>query len=135
VTRIKQPKEYIVNVMGVQREYYDDEEDITLRTHIFDSTAPFIILTRTAIDTPGCVLRDVHYAIRDAVTNVTLVPFDTTYNSTRLSSDSYGMFFRFDPSSLLTSRTYVIDLLFTSAGKRTVYKDASSIFKVIRRLT
>ncbi len=120
----------IVSVHGVQDRYFSNEKTV-MRVHLFDATSPaMLIASRLPIERPGSVIRDVHFQVRDDVTGLIEIPFDTTLNSTRLSSDASGMYFKFDMSNLTSERTYVIDVLVVSGGERRVYKSASPIFRV-----
>jgi hypothetical protein len=85
---------------------------------------------KTPVELPGIVVRDVHYQVRDAVSGLIEVPFDTTFNSTRASSDTSGMYFTLDASNLTVERTYVIDVMVVTNSSRRVYKTASVTFKV-----
>ncbi len=129
--RVLNPRRFEVTVIGV-RDRIEAEEVTFLRVNIFDHTAPFLMqAVRLPVELPGIVIRDVHYQVRDAVSNVVVVPFDTTTNSTRTSSDSAGMFFRLDAANLTVDHTYVIDVLIVTGGERQLYEAASPPFKVV----
>jgi hypothetical protein len=89
-----------------------------------------VTVVKLPVELPGVVVRDVHYQIRDAETNVVKVPFDTVKNSTRVSSDSAGMFFSLDVSNLTNHHTYVVDVLVVTGNNRQVYRSASPAFRV-----
>lgn len=124
------PKRFVVSVHGLQAEYGSGDETV-LRAHIFDITSPVIKVVKIPAELPGAVIRDVHYRVRDSVTNLIEIPFDTTKNSTRLSSDAGGMYFRLDTANLTRGRSYVIDILIQTGNNRQVYKDASTAFRVL----
>ena len=71
-----------------------------------------------------------HYRVRDFQTDDIIIDFDTTSNSTRLSTDSNGMYFEFYVDSLPKGRTYVFDFLIKKAGFDTIITDAASKFRV-----
>lgn len=119
----------VVSVHGLRDTHFSDEE-IVVRTHLFDITSPMIKATRLPIESPGAVIRDVHYRVRDDATGLIQIPFDTTKNSTRLSSDASGMYFRLDMSNLTRDRSYVIDVLVTAGTNNQIYKNASPVFRV-----
>ena len=123
------PRKYVVSTIGLEDTYFSDEEAV-VRTNIFDYTSPVVKATRVAVELPGIVVRDVHYQIRDDATGEAVVPFDTTHNSTRLSSDASGMYFRLDASNLIKNRSYVIDILIVSGDNRQIYRNTSPVFKV-----
>lgn len=122
-------KKYVVSALGVKDAYLNDEEAV-VRIHIFDQTSPFIKVTRIPVEMPGVVVKNVYYQIRDAVTNEIVVPYDDVKNSTKVSSDSEGMFFKLDTSSLGTGRTYVVDVMISHEGVKTRYTNVSPVFRV-----
>lgn len=122
-------KSYIISVLGMNSSYTSDET-VPLRVHIFDATSPIVVASRRPVEMPGLVIRDVHYQVRDPDTSVIHIPFDTTKNSTRLSSDAKGMFFKLDTSNLTKDRTYVIDLKITLGDTELNFRNASPVFKV-----
>lgn len=129
---IQEPRKLLVNVTGLKPEF-DITESTILRVNIFDQTSPTLFKTKTPLEAPGIVIRDVFYSIRDKVTNLRIVPFDTQYFSTRVSSDSKGMHFRLDVSNLTPGRSYVVDIMVSSNGNEQTFSDASPPFRVIDR--
>jgi len=125
------PRKYAINVLGINNEYAENEE-VTVRVNVFDENNPIIVAKRLPVLMPGVVLRNSYYAIRNSVTNEYVVPFDSTTNSTRLSSDSSGMYFNFNTSTLAPLRTYVVDIMIIVDGQQQKYLNASSPFKVIK---
>lgn len=122
-------KKFVVTVHNIQNELLNDKQ-YTARLNIFDSTSPTIIAQRLPKELPGIVVRDAHFRIRDSVTNDIIIPFDTVYNSTRISSDSIGMYFTIDTTNLRINRTYVIDIMIITNSTNDVYIDASPTFKI-----
>jgi hypothetical protein len=122
-------KKFIISVLGLNSVHRSDE-NISLRLNIFDHTSPLIKVVRTPIELPGLVIRNVYYAIRDVLTNEYTIPFDTTHNSTKVSSDASGMFFKLDITNLTKERSYVIDILIITSNNQQKYLSVSSIFKV-----
>lgn len=122
-------KRLIVSVHGLHDSHFSDEETV-VRVHLFDVTSPVMTATRLPVELPGAVIRDVYYQVRDDTTGLVEIPFDTVHNSTRLSSDGSGMFFRLDMSNLTKDRSYVIDVLVTTGANRQVYKSASPVFRI-----
>lgn len=123
------PRKFVINTFGIQDSHPTDDSPV-VRTHIFDYTSPLITATRLPVELPGVTVRDVHYQVRDTVTNSIVIPFDTVKNSTRLSSDASGMYFKLDMSSLTKDRTYVIDVLIVTGNDRQVHKNVSKSFRV-----
>jgi hypothetical protein len=125
------PRRYTVNALGTSSDY-SEEEDVTMRVNIFDANSPIMIAQRLPVITPSIILRNSYYAIRNHSTDEYEVPFDTTHNSTRLSSDSAGMYFTFNTSALTSLQTYVIDVMITVEGKQQKYFNASAPFRIVK---
>jgi hypothetical protein len=122
-------KNYVVTVSNAKESYRTDEEPI-VRVNIFDNTSPLIKVTRLPVTLSGVVLRDVYYQVRNVVTDEIVVPFDDLKKSTRVSSDSEGMFFKLDVDSLAVGKTYTIDILVHHDGTKTRYQNVSAPFKI-----
>lgn len=120
---------YVVTVSGLQ-SLHRSTENVTVRLNVFDHTAPYIKLVKTPALLPGIVVKNSYYQIRDASTNEIIISFDTTYESTRASSDFSGMYFNIDMSNLPKDRSYVVDILLKVGGYDYVYKSVSSPFSV-----
>lgn len=126
-------KKYVVNTYDTKQSYTKDEE-VYVRVNIFDQSSPLIKVVKIPVELPGLVVKNVHYQIRDAVTGDIVIPFDDVKNSTKVSSDSEGMFFKFYTSSLIEGRTYVIDIRINHGGKKTNYHNASPVFRIEKEI-
>lgn len=131
ITNRLNPRRYTVSVIGINSEYSQSEE-VTMRVNIFDQNSPIIVATRLPVLLPGIVLRNSHYAIRNTATNEYVIPFDTTNNSTKLSSDSDGMYFSFNTAALTPLNSYAIDIMIPVDGLQQKYLNASPAFRVIK---
>jgi len=130
LSRRLSPRRYSINVTGITTDY-TQEEEVTMRAYIFDDNSPKIIAKRLPVELPGLSLRNVHYAIRNISTNEYIIPFDVTYDSTKLSSDSDGMYFNFNTSVLPTQNIYVIDIMLIVDNQQQKYLNASTQFRII----
>ena len=122
-------KKYVITANNIQSDYSDDLIT-TVRVHIFDSESKYVRPSRLPIETPGIVIRDVFYQIRNNVTNEIIISFDYDLNSTKLSSDSKGMFFLLDTSNLESGNSYVIDIMIKTDDVTNVYNNVSPAFRV-----
>ena len=122
---------YIVSVNGTKKDYRADET-IYAQVNIFDQSSPLLKVVKVPVETPSIVIPDSYYRIRDAVLDEVIVPFDDVKNSTRLSSDSTGMYFKQDVDALTPGRTYVIDVMVKSMGITRVFESASPVFRIER---
>jgi len=123
-------KNYVVTASGIQTLHRSDE-NVFVRINIFDYTSPYInFFTKIPVETPGLVVRNAHYQIRDTETNEIVLPFDEVYNSTRISSDADGMYFVLDISNLTVERGYTIDVMIRVGGTKRIFKAISNVFNV-----
>ena len=77
-------------------------------------------------------MKNSYYAIRNSITNEYVIPFDTITNSTKLSSDSKGMYFNFNTATLTSQRSYTIDIMTIVDGQQQKYLNASPTFRIIK---
>jgi hypothetical protein len=132
-TQSSRQRRFVVSVSS--KDSYDNNEEAYFRVNIFDQSNPLIKVVKVPVELPGVVVKTVHYQVRDAVTNSVIIPFETSKDSTKVSSDSEGMFFKLDMSSLIPSRTYVIDTMITHNGSKTRYENSSPIFRVNKNVS
>lgn len=128
-TKKLNPRSYVVNAIGMSSDY-GSNENVTMRLNIFDANSPQIFAKKIPIELPGAVIRNCYYAIRDTSTDEYVVPFDSIKNSTKVSSDSGGMFFTFNTSVLVPLRSYAIDVLINVDGSDQKYYNVSSNFRI-----
>lgn len=130
------PTKFVVTAANVLNEFRINETPV-IRVNIFDHTSPFVTLVKTPVESPGGlqgVASDAFYRVRDVATDYVAIPFDTTKGSTRLSSDSSGLYFKLDMSNLDVNRSYVIDVLLIVGGVSQHYSAVSPVFKVLAEL-
>lgn len=124
------PKRYYINITNMSEEY--SSTDIArMRLFIFDNSLPFVKITKVPLETPSLVMDNVFYSVRDAMTNTVVVPFDRSYGSTKLSSDSESMYFDLWMPSLIAGRAYVVDIMLVEGAKETIYRNVGATFRVI----
>lgn len=120
---------YTVNTTNVRGSYPIGVQPI-VRLNIFDGNNPIIKLTKLPSVVPGLVVKGVYWRLRDSLTGEIIIPFDEIGNSTKVSSDTEGMFFNFDTTGLILGRTYVFDSLISQNDTRTLYQSVSPIFSI-----
>ena len=110
-------------------EKYKTTDIIQLKVFVRDINAEEKVY-KTPYTIPSVTLSNVYYRVRNANDGTVIIPFETTNNSTKLSSDSSGMFFEFRMISLPAGHTYTFDLKVTDYDSNKVYLNASSNFRV-----
>lgn len=127
------PDNISVNPIGHKQVYYTDE-DVTVRFFMEDlqkvqNEKPYKIpRSRKTI-----VMSDVFYRIKDIQTSQILVPFDATGNSTKLSTDTNGMYMIFKPEGLPIGRALTVELLFKLEGNSRVMSLPEFTFRINKR--
>lgn len=122
--------QYFVSMPGLKSEYEGDE---VVRMNLFVRDRdynPAVVLTASSAPT-GLVVSKAYYRIDNDRTDEVVVPFGTgSVETTRLSYDRDGNYFKFYMSSLSRGSVYRIVYLFDVDGQRQVI-DRSFKFKVV----
>ena len=117
-----------VSLLNLRHRYKQSEY---VRIRVFAQNADRkIVFKKTPLETPSQIFPNMFYRVRDVKSGDIYIPFDQINNSTKLSSDSKGMYFDFYMSSLPPGRSYVFDFLIKQSGFDQVIKDAASKFIV-----
>lgn len=111
------------------RESYKSGDVVKLRV-FSENRDRDITFKKLPFEKKSQLYHQMFYRVRDFKSNDIIIDFDTKYKSTRLSTDSGGMYFEFFVDSLPKGRTYVFDFLIKKNGFDTVVTDAASKFRV-----
>lgn len=111
------------------RDKYNSDAIVKVRVFIEDRDRS-IIFQKTPFETKSQVYSRMYYRILDAQTGEVIIPFDTVYNSTRLSSDSEGMYFKLYMDGLLIGRSYKIEFLIKDFDSDLLINDVLSNFTI-----
>lgn len=84
--------------------------------------------TTSAYSTIKYLPETTYYQVRDAETNLVLIPFDTTY--TKVSCDSNGNYFDFRFNTLQPERFYTFEFRVDRSGRKEYF--GGYVFKVVR---
>jgi len=84
---------------------------------------------RIPIKLPTVVLSEIYYQIRDPYNGEILTPFTEAGNSTRVSNDKLGMYFKPSLAHLPIGRSYTIDFMTVENGIKKKYMD-NGIFRI-----
>lgn len=108
---------------------YKETDFVRIRLFIENADRE-VAFTKGPIDKPSEIFENVHYSVKDAISGKLLIPYDTSNNSTKLSTDSDGMYYDFYMSSLPRGRSYVFEYLVKQGNINTYITDAASKFIV-----
>ena len=85
--------------------------------------------TKLPLEAKGITFDRMYYRICDVAMDEAVFDFDTTTDSTRLSTDSDGMYFDLYMSDLDPGRTYGIDILLDHMGALRIFKNVGGTFR------
>jgi hypothetical protein len=125
----KNQNNLLVSVLNVN-DFYSQGERIKVRVFAEDRGRP-IKYVKSPFEKKSQIFYEMHYRIKDVYDGKILIDFDTSTNSTRLSTDSEGMFFDIYTDSLPKGRVYSFDFLIKRNGINSIIKDAASKFKIV----
>lgn len=114
------------------RDVYRKNDETKIRVFIEDREEK-VIFTKKPIENISSVFNQMYYRIVDVQTGKVVIPFDIDYNSTKLSSDSEGMFFIMYMNSLTPGRTYKFEFLIRDFDNDFFIEDASGKFIIDNR--
>lgn len=120
------PDNLKVNILNLQRTYTGIEEP-RLRVFVQDNGFGFRY-TKVPIESKSLVFDRMYWRLRDAMSGDVIFDFDTA--STRLSTDTDGMYFDAFMSDLDVGRAYQFDVMFDHRGTQRVFEAVGGSFTV-----
>ena len=125
------PTDYRFSLLDV-KSIYESSESPTIRLFVRDRNLADEPV-RIPIQLPSKVISKAYYQVKDTNNSKILIAFsdqlDTPDESTRISRDSNGMYFKFPVSVLPKGRTYTIDIGYYDRGIRRTW-ESNLAFKV-----
>ena len=121
----------VINVTNLRETYYETEQ-VRLRVFAQDFSAMY---TPQKLPTPNksLIFSSMYYRIRDAFKGTEIVPFETTYHSTRLSTDSEGMYFDLYMADLDPGFVYSLEFLLLDRSTGQIFGEQTEyVFKVVK---
>lgn len=82
------------------------------------------------INLPSVIYEKIFYQVVDRVTEKVVIAYDNVNNSTKVSTDSDGMFFDFKMQALTPGRSYSFDFFIVERGVSYLVKNRDTTFKV-----
>ena len=125
------PRDYRISILDLKSTYTQQDMPM-VRLFIRDRNLANEAV-RIPIELPSEIINKAYYQIKDTNSQAILIPFSdklaVANESTRISTDSKGMYFNFPVSVLPRGRTYTIDIAFYDRGKRRIYQ-SNQAFRV-----
>ena len=117
--------------IGAQAEYEKDTE-ATIRFFVEDldkdNNQQAYKLPRKA---ESIIIDEAYYRIKDVQTGKVVIPFDKEKQSTRVSTDSEGMYVQFLTNGLPKNRQLTIDMLLVDRGMEKLMKMNDINFRIV----
>jgi len=122
----QEPNIHVTNA----RSQYSKSSEYRFRIFGRDLKQEFTAAVRRPYSLPPVIFDEVYYRVKDADSGTVFFDFDETNNSTRVSTDSEGMFFDFNMSVLPYGRSFLFEFLIINRGVRTIKADSNARFTV-----
>ena len=123
------PRNLHATIMN-QKSSYLRTEKIRFRVHVEDLTPAIVRPRKIPRENKSLIFRDMHYRIRDAMSNDIIIPFDESNKSTRLSSDGSGMYYDVYMDTLTPGRNYRMDFKIKDGSATVILRDIGLKFRV-----
>jgi hypothetical protein len=107
------------------------ENSITKLRVFIENRDRDIKFTKGPVETKSQIFSNMYYRVVDKQSGKVVIPFDTSHNSTKLSTDSDGMFFKFHMSNLEPGRLYKFEFLIEDFNQAKIIDDASADFTIL----
>lgn len=117
-----------LNITNMKSSFKSDEK-IKFRVFAQDDQFDFKY-TRLPLLSKSEIFNKVYWQIRDKLDDSIIMSFDDINNSTRLSTDSEGMYFDFYMKDLDVGRVYSFDVMIDFGGIKQVFNNVGGSFRV-----
>ena len=122
------PPRLFINITNLRKSYLPTD---FIKLRVFaENIERVIVAKKLPFETKSEIYNKMYYRVRDYEDDTVIVPFDTTNNSTKLSTDSKGMYFNFYMSSLSPGRTYVFDFLVKDSDSDLIFTEVAAKFRI-----
>jgi hypothetical protein len=118
----------LATITNLKPNYFNNEV-VRLRVYAEDRDRPIRAL-KLPYYSPSNIYNKMFYQIIDFESKEIIIPFDTENNSTRMSTDSQGMFFNLHLESLPPGRIYQFQFLIKDKGNDQILENVAGKFKV-----
>jgi hypothetical protein len=118
----------LATITNLKPNYFNDEI-VRLRVYAEDRDRPIKSL-KLPYYNPSNIYKNMYYQIIDFESKEIIVPFDTLTNSTRMSTDSQGMFFNLYMESLPPGKIYQFQFLIQDKGNDQILENVAGKFKI-----
>jgi len=118
----------LATITNLKPNYFNNEV-VRLRVYAEDRDRPIKAL-KLPYYNPSNIYKEMYYQIIDFDSKEIIIPFDTANNSTKMSTDSQGMFFNLHIESLPPGRIYQFQFLINDKDSNQILENVAGKFKV-----
>ena len=118
---------YVVNITNI-KESYKQGRKVRLRFVAFDDTES-VKATKLPLYRASEILTKCYYRVRDAYSDDVIIPFDSTFNATLMSTDSEGMYFDIFTDDFEVGRVYTFDVKIDENSTQ-VFQNVGGTFRI-----
>lgn len=113
------------------RQVYRRASKARVRVNAYDvSTEYAYTRSKLPVERVGLIFERMYWRLIDVYSGETIVPFDTVYNSTRLSTDSKGMFFDFYPEDYSIGRVLGFEFMIIDGTEEIIIDKNLPTFRI-----
>ncbi|MDB4337464.1 hypothetical protein OAA09_00440 [bacterium] len=123
------PRELSATIMNQKSSYLYTEKP-RFRIHVEDLKPTVVRARKLPRENKSLVFREMYYQVKDAMSGDVVIPFDTSKNSTMVSSDGDGMYFDLYMDALARGRSYTIDFSINDLGSTVLLRNSGLNFRV-----
>jgi glycosyltransferase involved in cell wall biosynthesis len=120
---------FIVNITNL-KQTYSQNEFVRLRVFVQDFNTE-LKYYKLPVDLTSNIYSNMFWRLINSNTKEIVIPFETNYNSTKLSSDGLGMYFDLYMQDLPTNQIYEIEFLIKENNKDYYITNNGFKFKVL----
>jgi len=124
-----QAKRLLTSITNMKDEFGIDDK-YRFRVFVDDIDRP-IRYKKVPFVTPSSIFDRMFYQIKDFKSGKIVIPFDTEYNSTLLSTDKDGMYFDIYMDTLFKGTVFTVDFLIKTNGTDLIFTDVAAKFRVV----
>ncbi len=118
----------LATITNLKPSYFNDEV-VRLRVYAEDRDRPVKAL-KLPYHNPSNIYKEMYYQIIDFNSKEVIIPFDEINKSTRMSTDSEGMFFNLYAESLPPGKIYQFQFLIKDKGNDQILENVAGKFKI-----
>jgi hypothetical protein len=124
-------KRYVLNLTNLRESYFATEIS-RIRVYVQDFSTMFSV-SKLPTPSKSLIFQNMYYRIKDSYKQTEIIPFETLYDATKLSTDADGMYFDLHMSDFEPDFVYQIEILLMDKGSGQIFGEQNEyLFKVLK---